>query len=295
MVLRFGLWISHHFPLLVVVSRVSPASLLAGADSRIRARSDPIVNLAVFALLYPLFQLTSTVSIPQPLDPSLPSTSSTAAAFLSSTSAATPAAGASFSIAAAEGGSEDRGRRGSPLVPERVRVLVLADLGFKSLKAAFGGGGGGGIGGPGSRKKDAAGYGHGGGVRSANAYSSGGAGGGGAYSAAGGLDPYAAPGAASSAYGSAYASNSAPSIDPYAASSTPYAGHVPQATPPRRGHAMNDSADVSSSPYGNSSPYSRMAGGGGGGIATNVSGMGYGGDRHLDSLLRAAGGRKKGD
>ena len=95
MVLRFGLWISHYCPLLVVVSLVSPASLLAGADSRIRARSDPIVNLAVFALLYPLFQLTSTVSIPQPLDPSLPSTSSTAAAFLSTTSAATPAAGAS--------------------------------------------------------------------------------------------------------------------------------------------------------------------------------------------------------
>ncbi|GAA5993495.1 hypothetical protein JCM5350_006737, partial [Sporobolomyces pararoseus] len=86
--------------------------------------------------------------------------------------------------------------------------------------------------------------------------------------------------------GSAYATSSAqPSMsnDPY--SNAPYAGQVPQATPPRRGHAMNESADVSSSPYGNSSPYSRGAAAGGG----------YGGDRHLDSLLRAAGGRKKGD
>ncbi|GAA5968765.1 hypothetical protein JCM3765_000859 [Sporobolomyces pararoseus] len=248
--------------------------------------SDPIVNLAVFALLYPLFQLTSTVSIPQPLDPSLPSTSSTAASFLSSTSAATPAAGASFSIAAAEGGSEDRGRRGSPFVPERMRVLVLADIGFKSLKAAFGGAS---MGGGGGRKKDAgAGFGHGGGVRSAAAYGSNNNGG---YGSGSGLDPYASTHSqppAPSAYGSAYATSSAqPSmIDPY--SNAPYAGQVPQATPPRRGHAMNESADVSSSPYGNSSPYSR-------GAAANVTGMGYGGDRHLDSLLRAAGGRKKGD
>lgn len=255
------------------------------------------MNLAVFALLYPLFQLTSTVSIPQPLDPSLPSTSSTAAAFLSSTSSATPAAGASFSIAAAEGGSEDRGRRGSPFVPERFRVLVLADIGYKSLKAAFGGAGGGGSGTGGGRKKDAGGFGHGGGVRSqvpsaygsnnSGSYGSGGAGG-------GGNDPYMNSQPAPSAYGSAYASQpSAPSTDPYSAA--PYAGQVPQATPPRRGHAMNDSADVSSSPYGNASPYSRYGGAPPPVGGANVAGMGYGGDRHLDSLLRAAGGRKKGD
>ncbi|GAA5996600.1 hypothetical protein JCM5350_006758, partial [Sporobolomyces pararoseus] len=212
--------------------------------------SDPIVNLAVFALLYPLFQLTSTVSIPQPLDPSLPSTSSTAASFLSSTSSSTtPAAGASFSIAAAEGGSEDRGRRGSPFVPERMRVLVLADIGFKSLKAAFGGQIGGGGGGGGGRKKDAGGYGHGGGVRSAAAYgssnnnSNNSGGYGSSSSMGGGIDPYSQhQPSAPSACGSAYATSSAqPSMsnDPY--SNAPYAGQVPQATPPRRGHAMNES------------------------------------------------------
>lgn len=253
--------------------------------------SDPIVNLAVFALVYPLFQLTSTVSIPQPLDPSLPSTSSTAASFLSgSSSSATPAAGASFSIAAAEGGSEDRGRRGSPFVPERMRVLVIADFGYKSLRSAFGGGGQSSGGG---RKKDAGGFGHGGGVRSRDAYGSGGGYGNGPppVSAPLGInDPYSSSPQrqqvpAPSAYGSAYASSSA--SDPY--SSTPYAGQIPQATPPRRGHAMNDSADISSSPYGSSSPYARGGGGGG------PTGMGYGGDKHLDGLLRAAGGRKKGD
>ncbi|GAA5931242.1 EI24 domain-containing protein [Sporobolomyces koalae] len=256
--------------------------------------SDPVVNLALFALAYPLFQLTSTVSIPQPLDPSLPSTSSTAASFLNATaSSATPAAGASFSIAAAEGGSEDRGRKGSPFVPERMRVLVLADLGYKSLRAAFGGAGGG-AGGSGGRKKDAAGFGHGGGTRSA--FNSPARYGASANTNAAGIDPYGGgggayasqpPAAASSAYGSAYASTTSSASDPYGTSThTPYAGQAPMATPPRRGHAMNDSADVSSSPYGNSSPYSRNA---------NVSGMGYGGDRHLDGLLRAAGGRKKGD
>ncbi|GAA5910911.1 EI24 domain-containing protein [Sporobolomyces salmoneus] len=250
--------------------------------------SDPIVNLAIFALLYPFFQLTSTTSIPQPLDPSLPSTSSTAASFLSANNSnSTPAAGASFSIAAAEGGSEDRGRRGSPWVPERMRVLGGAELGYRSLRSAFGGPGGGGGMGPGARKKDAYGHGHGGGVRSGNPY------GGGGYAAStqqgGGIDPHSQT--QSSAYGSTYSSTSSAN-DPYSAA--PYAGQVPQATPPRRGHAMNDStsATSSTSPYGNaSSPYSRAGG------ASGVSGMGggYGGDRHLDSLLRAAGGRKKGD
>jgi len=234
------------------------------------------VNLAVFALLYPLFQLTSTVSIPQPLDPSLPSTSSTAASFLASSSSSTPAAGASFSIAAAEGGSEDRGRKGSPFVPERMRVLVIADFGYKSLRSAFGGGGSTSGGG---RKKDAGGYGHGGGVRSRDTYGQGQP----PSTTGAPIDPYSSQ-PQPSAYGSAFSSSAA--SDPY--SNAAYAGQVPMATPPRRGHAMNESQDVSSSPYGNSSPYSR----GGGGA---VSGMGYGGDKHLDGLLRAAGGRKKGD
>ncbi|GAA6016566.1 hypothetical protein JCM11491_005998 [Sporobolomyces phaffii] len=289
--------------------------------------SDPIVNLAVFALLYPAFQLTSTVAVAQPLDPALPSTSSTAAAFLAgaNANAHVPATGASFSIAAAEGGSEDRGRKGSPFVPQRVRALVLADVGYKSLRAAFGGGGGGGFGGGGGgRKKDAGGHGHhGGGIRSSlaksNPYGGGSDGGAGypsssvaassPYGAGPGIDPYGGGGGGASAapqrsaYGSAYApppSSFSSSEDPYAAAATsatatttPYAGHVPQATPPRRGHAMTDSADASASPYGSSSPYSRYGGGGGGG--NHVSGMGYGGDKHLDNLLRAAGGRKKGD
>lgn len=162
---------------------------------------------------------------------------------------------------------------------------MIADFGYKSLRGAFGGSGSGG-GGGGGRKKDAGGYGHGGGVRSrdnnAQVYGQGGYGQGQPPSTGPPIDPYSNQTPVPSAYGSAYSSSAA--SDPY--SSAPYAGQVPMATPPRRGHAMNESQDVSSSPYGNSSPYSR-----GGAVA----GMGYGGDKHLDGLLRAAGGRKKGD
>ncbi|GAA5859283.1 hypothetical protein JCM1840_003833 [Sporobolomyces johnsonii] len=280
--------------------------------------SDPIVNLAVFALLYPLFQLTSTVSIPQPLDPSLPSTSSTAASFLApSSSMAVPSAGASFSIAAAEGGSEDRGRRGSPWVPQRIRVLIGADLAYKALRAAFGGAGGGG-----GRKKDAMGHGHGHGGRAAyGAHAaaapgggSGGYGSGGSYGSYGsggygpGADVYAqaspqrqpapsasasAPGA--SAYGSAYSSS-----DPYGAAATassmPYAGHSPAAaTPPRRGHAMSESTDTGASPYGGGVGAAYGGAAYGSPVGPGAAYGGYGGDRKLDGMIRAAGGRKKGD
>ncbi|CEQ39739.1 SPOSA6832_01280 [Sporobolomyces salmonicolor] len=271
--------------------------------------SDPIVNLAVFALLYPLFQLTSTVSIPQPLDPSLPSTSSTAASFLAPSSMGVPSAGASFSIAAAEGGSEDRGRRGSPWFPERIRVLIGADLTYKALRAAFGSAGGGG-----GRKKDAMGHGHGGraayGGHAAAAPGAGGSGGYGPsdYYGSGGYAQGAAgyaqtspqrqpapsaPGA--SAYGSAYSSS-----DPYGATATassmPYAGPSPAAaTPPRRGHAMSESTDVGASPYGGGAGAAYGGAAYSSPVGPGAAYTGYGGDRKLDGMIRAAGGRKKGD
>ncbi|GAA6037092.1 hypothetical protein JCM8097_008726 [Rhodosporidiobolus ruineniae] len=285
--------------------------------------SDPVVNLAIFALLYPLFQLTSTVSMPQPLDPSHPSTSSTAPSFLHS---ATGVGHGSFSIAAAEGGSENQGRKGSALVPTRVRVLLLAEGVYAALTAAFGMASSGG-----GRKKDAGhGHGHGGygGGRAAAAaarerfdagYGAYGAGAGGqdvyggqptgyggaasASSQAGGDSPYGSPQKQAQ-----YAQPNA--YDPYA-SPAAYAGQAPVGqTPPRRGYAAagDNQSDVYSSPAYNGGAYGAPAGGaygagqgqgGQGGYAPGVQPPqgGYGGGKGFEGLLRQAGARggKKSD
>ncbi|BGP06034.1 Protein EI24 [Rhodotorula toruloides] len=266
--------------------------------------SDPIVNLAVFALLYPLFSLTSTVAIPQPLDPSFPgSASSKAPSFLHSASGL---GYGSISIAAAEGGEESRGRKGSAYVPVRIRVLLVAEMVYGALTAAFGAGGGAG----GGRKKDA-GMGHGMGRGTPSR---------------GGASAYGA--AASSFDSSAYGGNASSSHDTFA-SNNPYAATTPSrysaesnpygppagsasastyapspasaygtpgvsATPPRRGYAAVDpNSNVAELSPGGSMYQQQMSPTRGG-----QAGMGgYGGDRALDSYIRQAGlrGKNKGD
>ncbi|GAA6009022.1 hypothetical protein JCM10207_004068 [Rhodosporidiobolus poonsookiae] len=277
--------------------------------------SDPIVNLAVFALLYPLFQLTSTVSIPQPLDPTYPSTSSSAPSFLHG---ATGMGHGSFSIAAAEGGEENRGRKGSALVPTRVWVLPLASALYAALSAAFGTGSSGG-----GRKKDA-GHGHGGGGRAGMAaardrFDAGY----GAYGAppqdvyggqptgyAGGAP---APHLAQQGFVQPQQGMAQPSAyDPYGGPPSAYAGAGggAQATPPRRGYnaAQADQSEYGGSPasaYGQQAAYgagmAQGMGGYGGGVAPpppqQASGQGYGGGKGFEGLLRQAGARggKKSD
>lgn len=87
-------------------------------------------------------------------------------------------AGASMSMAAAEGGEEMRGRGGSKWVPTRIRVLVAAEMGYGLMETLLGGGAveGGGAGGGGRRKKDA-GMGHGGNSYEHNNMGGGGGGG----------------------------------------------------------------------------------------------------------------------
>ncbi|GAA5996200.1 EI24 domain-containing protein [Rhodotorula paludigena] len=281
--------------------------------------SDPIVNLAVFALLFPLFSLTSSVAIPQPLDPALPGSSSSATpAFMHGASGL---GHGSFSIAAAEGGAEDRGRKGSALVPIRIRVLVVAELVYAALAAAFGLSSGG-AGGSAGRKKDA-GMGHGHGASPArmamaqrvNAFDPN-------YGATPPQDVFGAgAGGGGSAYGgSAYGGSpvrggggAGPAPQRYSMESDPYgtsvgAGGVSYAgagqaaaTPPRRGYAAPDGgldSSVYSSPT-RASPY-------GGAYApppqqqqqqAAQSPAGYGGDRTLDQYIRQAGlrGKNKGD
>ncbi|GAA5978132.1 hypothetical protein JCM10908_004240 [Rhodotorula pacifica] len=293
--------------------------------------SDAIVNLAVFALLFPLFSLASTTAMPQPLDPALPGSSSAAAssapAFLH---AASGLGYGSFSIAAAEGGEEARGRKGHPGVPVRVRVLLVAELVYATLAGAFGVGSAGSAG----RKKDA-GMGHRGTPTRAPPSSSG-MGGGQGYSGGGGYgntssDPY---GNGMGGYGGSPA-GAAPSRynaeqDPYGASvataggglasgsASAYAGayapSVAQATPPRRGHAVSEStagAGAGAVPdYLMTSPTRGAAGAYGSGGTVGMSpppmigqgqglgqgpalGAGYGGDRTLDAYIRQAGLRSK--
>lgn len=276
---------------------------------------DPIVNLAVFALLFPLFSLTSTTAMPQPLDPSLPGSSSAAAssapAFLH---AASGLGYGSFSIAAAEGGEEARGRKGHPAVPVRVRVLAVAELVYAALSTAFG------IGSASAGRKKDAGMGHRGTPTRAPAPSAGGYGGGGYGGGAPppsfGADPYEMGHSmiGGSAYGSTPARYNAEQ-DPYgvpvgnaggmpSASASAYAGGyspaAAQATPPRRGHAMTESttgAQANGMPeYLVSSPTR-----GGAGVAQApmmgqggpALGSGYGGDRTLDAYIRQAGLRSK--
>ncbi|KAM0792279.1 hypothetical protein ACM66B_004970 [Microbotryomycetes sp. NB124-2] len=101
---------------------------------------DPLVNLALFGLFFPFFQVLASSSMPQPLDPNLP-TSQLTISFLSKQTGQT-----SFSMAAAEGGEEARGRKPSPYVPIRIPVLLPAERVYAMLTAAFIG-----------RKKDASG------------------------------------------------------------------------------------------------------------------------------------------
>lgn len=282
----------------------SPRYTLRSWLTRLLHSSDPIVNLAVFALLYPLFSLTSTVAIPQPLDPSFPgSASSKAPSFLHSASGL---GYGSISIAAAEGGEESRGRKGSAYVPVRIRVLLVAEMVYGALTAAFGAGGGAG----GGRKKDA-GMGHGMGRGTPSR---------------GGASAYGA--AASSFDSSAYGGNASSSHDTFA-SNNPYAATTPSrysaesnpygppagsasastyapspasaygtpgvsATPPRRGYAAVDpNSNVAELSPGGSMYQQQMSPTRGG-----QAGMGgYGGDRALDSYIRQAGlrGKNKGD
>ena len=294
--------------------------------------SDPVVNLALFALLYPLFALTSTSAIPQPLDPALPGAgggaSSAAGGAPSFLRGASGFGHGSFSIAAAEGGEEHRGRKGAKGIPTRIRVLVVAELAYAALAAAFGLGAGGA---GGARKKDAAmGHGHGasparmamaqrvnsfdpnygapppsnggGSAYAGSAYGAGGGGGGGGGGSAYGSPVRARPGAAER-----YSMES----DPYA-TQAPYAGSGAggaQATPPRRGYASEYA-----SPAGGATPGSAYGGAGpygmapppqqpafvqqpGGGAPIQQGGGGYGADKTLDSFIRQAGmrGKNKGD
>lgn len=200
------------------------------------------MNLAVFSLFFPLFQIMSTSSIPQPLDPKLP-TSSLTISFL-------PQAGGSFSMAAAEGGEEARGRRGNPLVPLRIRVLWGADKVYTFLVANFA-----------SKKKDA----------SATSSSSGYGGGAGAYGADANGGGWRGDfmGAVNKDRGSG--GQQAGAAAAYGGYGHSGSGFVQ--SPPRRGHVQTESS-----------------------VGVDVSA--HGGefaDRRLDSLISAAGRRKKGE
>lgn len=91
--------------------------------------ADPIVNVAIFSLLFPHLMIMAQSSVPQPLDPALP-TSAMSITLL-------PKSQSSFSMAAAEGGEEARGRQGHPYVPKRLPVLVLADVIYSFLMKNF--------------------------------------------------------------------------------------------------------------------------------------------------------------
>ncbi|KAK4058906.1 hypothetical protein OIO90_000352 [Microbotryomycetes sp. JL221] len=259
---------------------------------------DPLVNLSLFGLFFPFFQVLASSSMPQPLDPNLP-TSQLTISFLSKQTGQT-----SFSMAAAEGGEEARGRKPSPYVPIRIPVLLPAERLYAMLMAAFVG-----------RKKDASGasantydvssqtagwrsdygggsngpqpsahvngrvYGHGGmGATpprrgyAAPADTSGGVGDAGRYGAASGVGFGAPAHQASSVYG------------------TPGSAYG-QTSPAGAGVAVNSSMYASPPPNqpsfasGMDSPYS----------APPQANMGGYADRNLDNLIRSAANRRKGD
>lgn len=149
----------------------------------------------------------ATSSIPQPINPDIP-TSSLSISFL-------PQAQGSFSMAAAEGGEEARGRRGSPYVPTRIPLLFLADKAYGLLNRQFV-----------VKKKDA------GGARTN--------GGGGGYGGEAGWRGDHRNGAGGG-------SNRPPAPSAYAQAPTPYDSYgynsnfQPQPTPPRKGHVATDS------------------------------------------------------
>lgn len=228
--------------------------------------SDPLVNLALFSLFFPFFQILATSSMPQPLDPNLP-TSQLTISFLNQKSGQT-----SFSMAAAEGGEETRGRRPSALVPIRIPVLFGADAVYSILAASFSG-----------KKKDAAGAGAGagGGYNNPSAY---------------GSDPTSSNGGWRSDYGGAGAAAvaSASPVRQYGHSGM---GAAAAATPPRRGHQMTESSvGVGAGPaMGYSSPVSAQDspyGPAGAAYSPARSAGGYA-DSRLDNLIRSAGSRKR--
>lgn len=203
----------------------------------------------------------SATSIPQPLDPKLP-ISALAISF-------GPTAGGSFSMAAAEGGEEARGRRGNPLVPIRVHVLFLADKAHGFLMANFA-----------SKKKDAGGSSNGGGYGAPQAY--------GAYGAP--AQPgYPDAGGWRGDYGAPTGMAGAPPPQPYqqqqpVGAAAAYGGYGSHAgtgagfvqSPPRRGHVMTESSV-------------------GVGMGAPDAHGGEFADKRLDSLISAAGRRKKGE
>ncbi|KAM0755327.1 hypothetical protein T439DRAFT_320034 [Meredithblackwellia eburnea MCA 4105] len=263
--------------------------------------ADPVVNLALFSLLFPFYQIMSTVSIPQPLDPRLPTSSMTLSVLPQL------GGGGSFSMAAAEGGEEARGRKGNPLVPVRIRVLFLAEAVYENVMKGFIG--------QGSRKKDAGGhpgYGH----EGQHHYGHGG------HGQAPGPPPsaYGSPGGAAG-YGAAYGDAVGPGVSSgYGPAGGGYGGDVPFAgngaapvgayaqSPPRRGHQMSESsvgvgaggvvggfgATSQLPPYGAPPPPPPPQSSG---YAGNPPQAPHGefADRRLDSLIRDAGKRRKGD
>jgi hypothetical protein len=225
--------------------------------------NDPIVNLALFSLAFPLAQITASSSIPQPLDPKIP-TSSLSLSCVSPPSSPpiplTPAtrflpqAQGSFALSNAEGGEEARGRRGNPYVPIRIPVLFLADKLYALLNKNLG-----------SKKKDA------------------GGGGGGAY----GGNGYGVVNG--HGHGNGRIVGGMGRQPPMASTAPATRYHAPpplsSATPPRRGHTMTESS---------------VGVGMGGMPLAGVQGVGMEPrrefeDRKLDSLISAAARRKKGD
>ncbi|SCV69294.1 BQ2448_2314 [Microbotryum intermedium] len=239
--------------------------------------AEPIVTLAIFSLFYPFFQVMATASIAQPLDVSIPA-SAINISFM-------PKGQGSFSMAAAEGGEENRGRRGHPFVPVRIRVLAAAEVVHGALLSSFGGG----------RKKDAA---------ASNAATSKGS--------SASRNRYgdhssmpSSPGT-SSHFGrsSDYSYNPygepAPSGDLAWRQGEEHYGPPPRGPPPcqdnhsfvhakhaasRRGHVNSDSTVGNEPAYGATTKPTRDI--------THVSPART--DHALDSLLRSAAGRKKGD
>lgn len=230
------------------------------------------MNLALFSLFFPFFQILATTSVPQPLDPNLP-TSQLTISFLNQKSGQT-----SFSMAAAEGGEDSRGRKPSGLIPVRIPVLFLADTIYGVLAASFVG-----------KKKDAAGVSGGrdtGAGGNASHYGS----------AAYGSDP-TSPGGGGwrGDYGQSAATQS-----PVGSLNSRQYGHAGMAaTPPRRGHQMTESSvgvgaggpAVVSSPF--ESPYGPSPGYGPASAAYSPAGSATGGyaDARLDNLIRSAAGR----
>lgn len=109
--------------------------------------SNPIINFSLFSLFFPFTTLLTQSSIPQPLDPALPTAALTISILPAKASSSKGGAGgrrhgasASFSMANAEGGEESSGRANHFIFPIRVRIFILASFAFSSLESLLGGG-----------------------------------------------------------------------------------------------------------------------------------------------------------